>query len=384
MKRIRVLIIAGEMNIGGQENQLMNIIRYADKRKFQIDFTSTAHNPHYKKEMIALGGQCLFIRDTEGRHFLRYCLDLYKILKKGKYDIVHANELFHSGMVLAVAKYAGVKGRIAHSHSSNQDYKGDYLRQAYSAVMRKMILRYGNCFLACSSVAAEFLYGHSILQNPRYHLIKNSVDTERFLTASFSETDETPSQGDWKNVLQVGRFCDVKNFLFTCDLAKWCRDNGKKIRFLCVGNSGIGSEYEYEKEVRQKIEAFGIEGYMHILGLRSDVEMLMKKADALLLPSKFEGMPLTIIEAQASGLPCVVADTFSHEVDFGIDLITWLKLNDGVERWVEELIKAVGKERPRREIIQAAIDKGGFDSSAYAAKICSLYEQLYKEKAYKL
>lgn len=246
MKKIKVLIVAGAMDMGGLENQLMHLIRNADKSQFQIDYTNTTESPFYKDEIESLGGRCIYIRGTEGYHFFRYYRDLKKIIKEGHYDVVHSHELFHSGLVMLTAKLAGVKGRIAHAHSSNQDYGHNYIRYFYNRVMRRLILRCGNMYLACSSVAAEFLYGKKIFQNPNYHLAVNSVDTERILSPlSDGEVNEFAEKG-WKNVIQVGRFSVEKNYLFTCDIAKAIKDSGNKVRILCVGNNGE----EYEQLVR--------------------------------------------------------------------------------------------------------------------------------------
>lgn len=366
-KRIKVLIVAGAMNIGGIENQLMHLLRQADKTKFQIDFTTTADHPFYQDEIELLGGRCIQIPATEGKHFLRYCRALYRVIKDGQYDVVHSNELFHSGMVLLTARLAGVKHRFVHAHSCNQE-RGNWIRRAYHAVMRRLILWNATDFLACSSFSADFLFGRGITDKGNYHLIVNSVDTARFLP----EEDQGENAGKaCPEILQVGRFSDEKNFLFSVEIAEACKQRGDPFRFVFVGNNGE----EYESSVRRLIRDKQLEDTICLLGIRKDVDQLMKRADAFLLPSKFEGMPLTLIEAQASGLPCVVADTFSHEVDFGINAVEWLKLEDGAEAWANALERAVCKGRAERQEVVNAIDAGGFDSKAFAQKICGLYEK---------
>ena len=370
MKKTKVLIVAGAMDMGGLENQLMHLIRNADKTQFQIDYTNTTETPFYKDEIEALGGRCVYIRGTEGFHFFRYCRALKKIIKEGGYDVVHSHELFHSGLVMLTAKRSGVKGRIAHAHSSNQDYGHNYIRHFYDSVMRWLILHCGNMYLACSSVAAEFLYGKKIFDNPNYHLVVNSVDTQKFLAPLPGNIVNEFSKDGWKNVIQVGRFSVEKNYLFTCDIAKALMNSGEKIRILCVGNNGE----EYEKQVRQKIDELGISDHMVLLGVRKDIDILMKKADAFILPSIYEGMPLTLIEAQSSGLPCVVSDNFSHEVDFGVGMVQWLKLEDGAEQWAKALSIAISAKRVDKELIETAINEKGFDSRSFAKKLCEYYQ----------
>ena len=369
MKKIKVLIVAGSMNVGGIENQLMHLLRNADKSRFQIDFTTTAEHPYYEEEMTALGAKCIRLPQTGRVHQLRYCKALYRILKDGQYDVVHSHELFHSGMVLLTARLAGVKHRFVHAHSSNQYYGKNIIRHAYHWGMRQLILNHATQFFACSSLAAEFLYGKEILNRPEYHLVVNSVDTKDFLSDSESMALSQEFLGDWKNVLQVGRFSDEKNYLFTAQLASECQKRNNGIRFLCVGNNGN----EYEKLIREKIAEYRIEESMILLGVRKDVAQIMKQVDGFILPSKYEGMPLTLIEAQASRLPCVVADTFSHEVDFNVGSVDWLSLEEGAAVWVDAIEKAIEKGKADKEAVVDAIGAYGFDSKDFAQRLCAHY-----------
>ena len=292
----------------------------------------------------------------------------------GKYDIVHSHELFHSGMVLLTAKLAGVKHRFVHAHNwSDDDGSGrqSFIRKLYNSVMRKWILRYGTEFCACSTLAGEFLYGEKKTHDEKYHLIFNSVDTSKFIE-NFDkiETGEYCDK-EWTNVIQVGRFSPIKNQLFTAEIARELKLRGKKIRILCVGNNGN----EYEQQVREAIKKYGIEEHMLLLGVRKDIDVLMRKARAFLLPSLYEGMPLVMIEAQAAGLPCITADTYSHEVDFGIGYVNWMKLNQSYVDWANAIEAAVKMEHAEKQKVQQAIEKNGFDSRVFARRLCDLYEQ---------
>lgn len=373
MKKIKILIITGAMDVGGIENQLMHLLRNADKDRFQIDFTTTMEHPFYQDEIQALGGKCIRIPATEGRHFFRQCRAVYRVLKDGQYDVVHSHELFHSGMVLLTAKLAGVKHRFVHAHNwSDGDGTGrqSLVRRCYNWLMRRWILRYGTDFCACSTLAGRFLYGEKKTHENNYHLIFNSVDTAKFL-----ENYDRPESGEfcgdgWVNVIQVGRFSVVKNQLFTVKIAKELKDRGKKVRILCIGNNGN----EYEAQVREAIAAEGVQQHMLLLGVRKDVDVLARKAQAFLLPSLYEGMPLVMIEAQASGLPCVTADTYSREVDFGIGYVQWLTLEQSAAQWADALERAVAMPRADKQAVIQAVEKNGFDSRVFAKRLCDLYE----------
>ena len=371
--KIKVLIIAGRMDVGGIENQLMHLLRHADRDRFQIDFTTTDGHPFYEDEIVSLGGRCIHVPGAEGKRFFRYCKAIYRVMKDGQYDVVHSNELFHSGMVLLTAKLAGVKCRIAHSHSSNQLMGKSLVRRGYTAVMRWLILHNATKYVACSTLAGEFLFGEKTLKKPNYHLIFNSVETRRFLPDPAQKTASKDLSDGWKTVLQVGRFCDEKNYAFTTRIAAECKRRGDRIRFWFVGNDG--KENPFEKEVKEIIAAEGLEQFVQLLGVRKDVNELMKQADAFVLPSKYEGMPLTLIEAQAACLPCVAADTFSHEADFGIGAIRWMAPDASEKDWADALEAAVKTEKTELDKAVAAIQEKGFDAGCFTERICSLYQK---------
>ena len=370
----KVLVITGTMNFGGIENQLMHLLRNADKEKFQIDFTSTMPDAYYRKEIEELGGEFHLIQRMSRKNPIPYCKSLYRIFKEGRYDVVHSHELFHSGIVLWVAAMAGVPVRVVHAHNWFEgDGSGKYSfgRRLYQQAMRKLIRRYSTQQIACSTLAGKFLYGEDIVDKPSYHLVFNSVDTTKFLDAYHNREEGEFCDDGWINVIQVGRFSIVKNQLFTAQIAHELKKRGKKIRILCAGNNGN----EYEGQVRQAIEEMGIQEHMQLLGVRSDIDVLMRKSSVFLLPSRYEGMPLVLIEAQAAGLPCVVADTFSREVDFEIGKVNWMRLEENASVWADAVEAAVASGKAEKEAVVKAVEEKRFDARMFAQTLCELYEQ---------
>lgn len=374
MSKIKVLIVAGDMHIGGIENQLMHLLRNADKENFQIDYTSKRPDAYYREEIETLGGKYIQIPVMEHSNPFPYLKALYRTMKDGEYDVVHSHELFHSGIVLAVAKIAGVPARIAHAHNW-QDHDGvntkrSAVRTVYNAIMRCSINACATEKMACSTLAGKFVYGEKALKKDNYHLVFNSVDTTRFLE-QYDRKEDGEFCGDWINVLQVGRTTRVKNQKFLTEVAAEFKRRGRNIRILCAGN---GDE-DYVQEVRAAIDAGDLQEYIHMLGVRSDIDVLMRKASAFVLPSQYEGMPLVLIEAQASGLPCVVADTFSHEVDFEIDKVQWLSLDGDAGRWADALESAIASGRAKKEDIVRVVREKRFDAKMFAQTLCEVYEK---------
>ena len=202
-KRIKVLMVAGSMHVGGIENQLMHLARNVDKEKFQIDFTSTMSESACREEIEQLGGDFLVIVKMNWKNPIPYCKTLYKIMKDGHYDVVHSHELFHSGITLFIALLAGVPCRFVHAHNWRDDdgngSKKSPLRIVYTRVMRKMICWCSTKQIACSSWAGEFLYGKNTTKKNSYHLVFNSVDTAKFLDDYDNvEFGEYLEQDGWK------------------------------------------------------------------------------------------------------------------------------------------------------------------------------------------
>ena len=374
MKKIRVLILTGDMKVGGIENQLMHLLRKADKDKFQIDFTSTKQDSYYRSEIENLGGNYIVIPEMSHKNPFPYCRALYRIMKDGKYDVVHSHELFHSGIVLVIAKLAGIPGRFAHAHNW-QDHDGTtskrgVIRTVYNAIMRQSIHFCANGRLACSTLSGKFLFGEKALKSDNYHLVFNSVDTSKFLDC-YEQKETGEFCDDWCNVLQVGRVSTVKNQLFLTEIAAEFKRRGRKIRILCAGSG----DAEYTETVKNTISQMDLQEYMQMIGVRSDIDVLMRKASAFVLPSRYEGMPLVLIEAQASGLPCVVADTFSHEVDFGLNKVRWLSLDNSVSEWADAIEQAIVSGKADKERVAGVVKKKRFDSRMFAQTLCQLYEE---------
>lgn len=381
MKKIKILMIAGSMHVGGIENQLMHLARNADKEKYQIDFTSTKADAFYRKEIENLGGKFVLIPPMDWKKPKAYIETLLRVMREGHYDVVHTHELFHSGITLWIAKKAGIPCRFVHAHNWRDDdgsgRKTSLLRRIYNVVMRASINHYSTVQIACSTWAGKFLYGERMQRRSSYHLVFNSVDTEKFLE-HFDQTEdgEFCEEDGWKNVINVARISAVKNQTFLVDVAEELRKRGKRIRILCAGS---GDECDV-LAVKKKIIENSLEEYIQLLGVRKDIDVLMRRVNAFVLPSKYEGMPLVMIEAQASGLPCVSADTYSREVDFGIGSVTWLPLEAGAAAWADALEIAIKKERASKSEIEEAVRKKRFDSRMFAQTLCELYQEDYARR----
>lgn len=367
-KRIKILITAGALGMGGLENQLVYLGKHIDKTKFQVDYTSTDENAYYKNEIINAGCGFFVIPDPRKDGTFVYCKALLHLLKENKYDVVHSQELFHSGIEMFLAWMAGIPKRIAHSHSTQDGSNhNSIIKKIYHNIMRKSILRFSTDYLACSTIAGEFLYGKNIIYNKRFRVIVNSVETNHFFKEEKVKVLE--KKKGWKYITHVGRFADVKNHSFMLDLAVALKKEKKKYVFVFVGN---GKLYDI---CRERVKKEQLEDYVIFMGQRKDVADILLDSDIFVLPSFYEGMPLSIIEAQAAGLPCVIADHVTDEVDFGLGLIHKMNLADSINRWLEALEIAAEQPHPNNDMILEAIHKKGFDVSDFEKNLCEVYKE---------
>lgn len=375
MEKIKVLVVTATMNAGGLENQLMHLLRNADKEIFQIDFSSKVEESYYRKEIESLGAKYHVLPEMNKKNIFSYFRTMVRIMKTNKYDVVHSNELFHSGIVLLAAYFAGVKCRIAHSHSiydlDDINARKSTIRKIYSSFMRWMILQFSNVQIGCSTAAGKFLFGEKTVKKDTYHLLFNSVDTKEYLDNYYQEETGDFCEAEWINVLHVGRVYEVKNQLFIAEIAEEFKKRDKNIRILCAGKGN----QEYMDKVQEVIKSKELQKHMKMLGVRKDISELLRKSKTFILPSLYEGMPLVLIEAQASGIHCVSADTFSKEVDFGIDSVEWLPLQAGAEKWADAIESAIEKGRKEKAVVVNAIEEKGFDSRTFTERLCRLYIQ---------
>lgn len=365
-KKVKVLITAGSLGMGGLENQLVYLGKHIDKTKFQIDYISTDRNAYYKDEIINAGCGFYVVPDPRKEGTLRYCRALMHLIKKNKYDVVHSQELFHSGIEMFIAWVAGVPKRISHSHSTKDGSKhNSIIKKIYHFVMRRSILMFATDYLACSTIAGKFLYGENIVHNKKFRVIVNSVETDYYFKEP--KTEVIKKKAGWKYITHVGRFVDVKNHDFMLDLAETLKKKQIKYAFVFVGN---GELYD---ECVSRVKNDKLEEHVIFMGQRKDVADILRDSDAFILPSHYEGMPLSVIEAQAAGLPCVIADHITDEVDFGLGLIHRRNLSDSVQSWVEALENAVSQPHPESKLILDAIHEKGFDVSDFQRNLCGIY-----------
>lgn len=324
---IRVLQVVNDMQRAGLETMLMNYYRNIDRSKIQFDFLT--HRPHraaYDDEIEALGGKMYYAPRLYPQNYPKYFQFMKEFfMQHPEYKIVHSHIDAMSAFPLYAAKMSKVPVRIAHSHNTRLDKDAKIVIKYFA---KNAVPKVANEYWACGEMAGEFMYG-----GKPFHVLRNAIELEKF-QYNVQIRDKVRKQLGIENdfvIGHVGRYCPVKNQSFLLDVFKVICEKEDKVHLLLIG---IGEE---EVTLRKKAEELGIAGKVTFLVNRSDVNELYQAMDVFVMPSLYEGLPVVCVEAQANGLPCIVADRISSEVLLSSS-IHLKSLSDGQESWAEEIL----------------------------------------------
>lgn len=302
---IRVAQVMGKMLGGGVEAVVMNYYRHIDRSKVQFDFLVDSDSTLVPRDEIeSLGGRVFEIPPYQ--HVIEYQRELQRLFKQEGWRIVHSHINALSVFPLRAAKKAGVPVRIAHSHSTSG--KGEHAKNAMKAVLKTQANRYPTHRFACSKYAGEWLFG----KGTAFEVMYNAIDLNRFRynaeVRAQARTD-LGLVGDQFAIGHVGRFTAQKNHPFLVDAFAEVAKRRPDAVLLLVGTG------EAEASVKDLVAERGLSDRVKFLGQRSDVNRLYQAFDAFVLPSLYEGLCLVGVEAQAAGLPCLLSDAITREVD---------------------------------------------------------------------
>lgn len=365
---MKVLQVGLSFNPGGIESFVMTYYRKLSKQGVRFDFISMFPHLAYEEEIKSLGGKVFHTCDTR-KHPLKFSRQMRKILRIGRYDAVHVNMLSAANIVpLIVASYGKVPTVIAHSHNSSTP---GVVRNLLHRINRPLIPMFATKYFACSELAGEWLFSKKIRKSNNYHLIHNALDLKKF-AFSLSEREEIRHElgVEGKFVLgHVGRFEEQKNHKFLLEIFREVASACEEAILLLVG------EGELQEMIQKKAEEYGIEDRIRFLGIRKDVAKLWKGMDIFVFPSLFEGLPIVALEAQASGIRSVMADTITTEVKL-VEKVKFLSLQDSPKEWSRVILSYKGENRSEEENsgIRQAFAKAGYDIESAAQTLLSYYE----------
>lgn len=337
-RAVRVVVTA-PLGVGGVTNMMINIQSHMDRTKVNFDYLVY----HDRKEplegrIFAMGSKKLIASvDNVSIRPLRRILrinEIRKICKKNNVKILHYNADSAADMTNIIgAKLGGVKYITIHSHNAGFGKVGIGIKLV-SALLKPLIPLMCDNYWACSDLAARFLFPKSIIKGKKYTVLPNGIELDKYdFNPAVRNAMRKRLHLDGKYVVgHAGRFTDQKNHSFLLDVFKKIHDNNSNTVLLLFG---VG---ELMESMKQKAAKLGIEDAVIFYGASDEMPKMWQVMDVFVMPSLHEGLPVTGIEAQACGLPCVFADTITREVDV-TGKSEFLSLNDSPEIWADHVLK---------------------------------------------
>lgn len=354
------LLIIGMMDIkGGIEQLIFQIFNRLDKDKIQCDFLCYCPKCAFEEELKAAGSAVYHIT-RRGENPLRCKRELKAFFKArgSEYDYIWINTCSASnGWGHKYAKRYTDAKIITHSHNTFFDSAGGLVRAAHTLlhkINRKKLLRYTDFRFACSAEAGDWLFGPHAAD---VVIVKNGIETAAFRydpAAAEQIRNEFALEG-CRVIGHAGRFCAAKNHAFLLDVFAEVVKISADYRLVLAG------EGELLAAMQQKAADLGIADLVVFAGYRSDMERILQGFDVLLLPSLFEGLGIIAVEAQASGLPCLLADTVPREVCL-TELVSYMSLAAPARHWAEKIrALAEAHENIDRSSYSKIIAETGYD-----------------------
>lgn len=364
---IRVLHVIGAMDRGGAETMIMNFYRKMDLSKYQFDFlVHETRKCDYDDEIRERGGNIYSVSRYKIFNYSAYKKEIRDFfLERHDYDIVHGHICSSINIYLKEARKYGIK-TIAHSHSSNFGFSLDTL---FTKIVSLNTVNIADYFFGCSLQAGIDRYGKKIVSSSSFSILNNGIDTDLY---RFDQDKRIQLQKQYhvEGSLvfgHVGRLTHAKNHdfllrVFKCILGKY--SNSELFLF------GRG---ELEEEIKKKIEDLGIQEHVHLMGVVDNVYDYMQMLDVFLFPSKYEGLGIALVEAQASGLPCIINEDLPEEAKI-TDSVFGLSLNDSLEKWADLCIKVAGTTN--RLEMNDLVQQSNFNINQEVNHLCQVYKNL--------
>ena len=371
--RIRVLHVIGKMDRAGAETMIMNLMRTIDQREIAFDFlVHTDETADFDDEIMQLGGHIYRVPTFTGLNRSAYRRAVEAFFDSDdhpRYDIVHGHIGSCAPIYLEAARAHGAK-TIAHSH--NIDSASTLSAMAYRLLTRPVV-KHADYFIGCSPEAGADRFGQKVVESDAFEVLINGIDCNAYrFDAEGRERMRTELGVGGNDLLigHIGRFNEQKNHGFLLDAFATVKALRSDAKLALVGRG------ELEETIRAKAAELGIADDVLFLGIRSDIPQLLWAFDVFAFPSRYEGQPVALLEAQAAGLPCVISDAIPP-ISRVTDVVQVLPADDA-HAWAQATLSAAGQTGGQAERTSRAdaVIQAGFDIRATATRLIELYDAL--------
>lgn len=317
---------------GGVEAVILNYFRNINKSKFVFDFVidSDSTDNNFINEIQELGGTIIKCPPYQKLH--SYNKFLYKLFKEKKYDIVHSNINTLSVFPLRMAEKAGIKIRIAHSHSTSnpKEWKKNLLKN----ILRPFSKKYANVYFACSELAGRYLFGNKAFDEGKVVIFNNAINLDKF-KYNEEKRKEIRKKLNIKNdtfvIGHIGRFVAQKNHTFLIDIFNEMHKENENSVLLLIGQGTL------QNEIKEKVDKLGLANSVKFIGQVTNANDYYNAMDVFVLPSIYEGLGMVLIEAQANELPCIASTEVPKEAKIS-NQIEYIELDKNPSYWAKRIL----------------------------------------------
>lgn len=346
MKKIKVLQFPIGNARGGITQYALQNWKFINRSRFQFDFATRSKKLDFEDELVKDGCRVHYLSCSSEENEKQFILEVEKILDEG-YDVVHLHTSYWKGfLVEQLAMKRNVPIVIIHAHSTMIDTYNNNEREKslniHNQLKDKIKITDATHFRACSKLAGEWLFGKNILKNS-ITVLNNAIEIDRFIFDINVRKKYRKKLGlDNKFVLgHVGRFVYQKNHSFLIEIFNKVYKINNNVKLLLIGDGPL------QPTIMKKVNEYGLEKNVMFMGKRDDVNCLLQAMDVFLLPSRFEGLPIVLVESQTSGLKSFASDMITDESIITEDLTL---LSNDIDIWVERIAKVMnGYERKNRK-----------------------------------
>lgn len=367
--KISILVIVNA-NFGydGISNVATNYYRYQDKNQVRMDLVTINPIPDVLRSEIEEDRNHSYVIPGRNRNTIKYILNLARIIRKNKYDIVyvHGNSATMA-VELFAALLGGCKVRVAHSHNIQCDHQK--INRLLMPFFRRL---YTDC-CACSIEAGQFLFG-----NRECYVVNNGLYLPKYM---FNQEirDSIRNKYDLEDKIvigHIGRFVYQKNHEFLIELLKALIKKGYDAALLLVGDG------ELVATIKHRVEEERLEDRIVFYGTTDYVNEVVQAMDCFVFPSRFEGLGIVALEAQASGLSCVASDQVPSKMKV-LEGTSFLSLDDTIDNWINAIIESVCPPDKRIQTaneVKYQFEKVGYDIEKNCMDMLSYYHKILANK----
>lgn len=371
---LRVVHVVRKLDPGGVETWLLQLINYFDRSRCLLDVAVTSNEAGAFNEKFRAQGVKIHKLGSP-RNPIRLQANFSRINKlHGPYQVLHSHLHHFSGVMALIAAREGIPHRITHSHSDTRTAPTGLGRIAYLRIMKWLVNRYGTLHLAVGEGAASALHGSKWRESQNVVISRCGVDFGRFMsTADARGLRSSLGIPEGSLVLgTAGRLVPVKNQTFMIEVRKRVLERQPNSYLVIVGDGPL------RNLLQAKAKSLVVEGRLRLLGPRIDVpEILANVFDLFLLTSIYEGLPLSVLEAQAAGLPCIISRSITKECIVVQGLVQMLDLEAGPERWALEVFELSRSPRTGRTEALSTMVASDFSIHKNVKQLSRYYSALF-------